>query len=89
MPAASHAFREGGVFVPQGRNHIAMAMQAESLSHGGGTPLKYRLCLLGDTNVGKSSLAVRFVRGIFANLQDATVGGTSAYLWGKLPSKAH
>lgn len=37
-----------------------------------------KVVLLGDSGVGKSSIAQRFVRGIFSESHDVTIGG--AYL---------
>ena len=38
--------------------------------------LTHKLVLLGDTAVGKSCLAVRFVREEFLEYQEPTIGGT-------------
>ena len=38
-----------------------------------------KLVLLGDTAVGKSSIALRFVRGQFPEHSEATVGGKLQY----------
>lgn len=35
-----------------------------------------KLVLLGDQGVGKSSIALRFVRGEFTENSEATIGGT-------------
>ncbi|KCV69358.1 Ras-like protein Rab-5A, variant [Fonticula alba] len=35
---------------------------------------QYKLVLLGDSSVGKSSLALRFVRGQFQEFQESTIG---------------
>merc|ERR1712205_75365 len=37
-------------------------------------PLQYKLVLLGDSAVGKSSLVLRFVRGQFFEYQESTIG---------------
>lgn len=36
---------------------------------------QFKLVLLGDSAVGKSSLVLRFVRGQFFEYQEATIGG--------------
>lgn len=42
-----------------------------------GTKLyQYKLVLLGDSAVGKSSLVLRFVRNSFSEHQESTIGGT-------------
>ena len=38
---------------------------------------QFKLVLLGDSAVGKSSLVLRFVRGQFFEYQEATIGGAS------------
>ena len=42
---------------------------------GGGRVQQTKLVLLGDQGVGKSSIALRFVRGQFPEHSEATVGG--------------
>jgi hypothetical protein len=37
---------------------------------------QFKLVLLGDSAVGKSSLVLRFVRGQFFEYQESTIGGT-------------
>lgn len=37
--------------------------------------LTYKLVLLGESAVGKSSLVLRFVRGQFFEYQESTIGG--------------
>jgi GTPase SAR1 family protein len=36
---------------------------------------QFKLVLLGDSAVGKSSLVLRFVRGQFSEYQESTIGG--------------
>lgn len=36
---------------------------------------QYKLVLLGESAVGKSSLVLRFVRNVFASNQESTIGG--------------
>jgi Rab family protein len=40
--------------------------------------LEAKVVLLGDSGVGKSSIAQRFCRGVFSDAHDVTIGG--AYL---------
>ncbi len=40
--------------------------------------LNHKLVLLGDTSVGKSCLAVRFVRDEFSEYLDPTIGGEAS-----------
>ena len=40
---------------------------------------QFKLVLLGDTSVGKSSIVIRFVKGQFSEYQESTIGGL-AYL---------
>ena len=44
-------------------------------SNGGQRIQQAKLVLLGDQGVGKSSLSLRFVRGLFPEHSEATVGG--------------
>ena len=37
---------------------------------------QFKLVLLGDMAVGKSSLVLRFVKGQFDEFQETTIGGT-------------
>ena len=36
--------------------------------------VQYKLVLLGETSVGKSSLVIRFVKGQFHEYQESTIG---------------
>ncbi|ETO31302.1 ras-related protein Rab-5B [Reticulomyxa filosa] len=36
---------------------------------------QFKLVLLGDTSVGKSSIVIRFVKGQFSEFQESTIGG--------------
>ena len=56
----------------------------------GGPPARMqqaKLVLLGDQGVGKSSLALRFVRGEFPEHSEATVGGELVIVISKLKMK--
>lgn len=37
---------------------------------------QYKLVLLGESAVGKSSLVLRFVKNSFSDHQESTIGGT-------------
>lgn len=37
--------------------------------------LQFKLVLLGEASVGKSSLVVRFVKGQYQDFQEPTIGG--------------
>ncbi len=39
--------------------------------------LQFKLVLLGESAVGKSSLVLRFVKGQFHEYQESTIGGIS------------
>lgn len=39
----------------------------------------FKLVLLGESAVGKSSLVLRFVKGQFADHQESTIGGKLDY----------
>merc|ERR1712023_514963 len=43
-------------------------------SSGGSKVVQFKLVLLGDSAVGKSSLVLRFVRGQFFEYQESTIG---------------
>ena len=40
---------------------------------------QFKLVLLGESAVGKSSLVLRFVKGQFHEYQESTIGGTYLY----------
>ena len=42
------------------------------------TRILYPQVLLGESGVGKSSIAARFVRNVFDELQESTIGGMLA-----------
>lgn len=43
---------------------------------------QFKLVLLGETAVGKSSVVLRFVKGQFQEYQEATIGGiVCACVW--------
>jgi hypothetical protein len=53
---------------------------ATPASVGGPTKVyQYKLVLLGDSAVGKSSLVLRFAKGQFFEFQESTIGGTSSF----------
>ena len=45
---------------------------------GGPKMLQFKLVLLGESAVGKSSLVLRFVKGQFHEYQESTIGGSLA-----------
>jgi len=55
-----------------------MASPAASQRPGGGQTkmCQFKLVLLGESAVGKSSLVLRFVKGQFHEYQESTIGGT-------------
>ena len=42
---------------------------------------QFKLVLLGDMAVGKSSLVLRFVKGQFDEFQETTIGGEDRQIW--------
>ncbi len=40
----------------------------------GNQVMSYKCCLLGDSNAGKSCLAIRFSRGTYYDYMQATIG---------------
>lgn len=42
---------------------------------------QFKLVLLGESAVGKSSLVLRFVKGQFHEYQESTIGGECQLLW--------
>merc|ERR1712205_48184 len=48
--------------------------QTSMNSSGGSKVVQFKLVLLGDSAVGKSSLVLRFVRGQFFEYQESTIG---------------
>lgn len=40
---------------------------------------QYKLVLLGESAVGKSSLVLRFVKNVFSTSQESTIGGTREF----------
>ena len=61
------------------RSGAAMANRAGSAQrpNGGqqGKICQFKLVLLGESAVGKSSLVLRFVKGQFHEFQESTIGG--------------
>ena len=49
------------------------------MSAANGKVYQFKLVLLGESAVGKSSLVLRFVRGQFFDYQESTIGGL--YSW--------
>lgn len=41
---------------------------------------QFKLVLLGESAVGKSSLVLRFVKGQFHEYQESTIGGKNTYM---------
>jgi len=41
---------------------------------------QFKLVLLGESAVGKSSLVLRFVKGQFHEYQESTIGGKNIYV---------
>jgi Ras-related protein Rab-5C len=56
-----------------------MAGKVNAQRPGGSSPvnkiLQFKLVLLGESAVGKSSLVLRFVKGQFHEYQESTIGG--------------
>ena len=46
-----------------------------------GKVCQFKLVLLGESAVGKSSLVLRFVKGQFHEFQESTIGGKYAVVW--------
>lgn len=58
-----------------GRRTGGAAAAAAPPTSGGGKIQNVKLVLLGDQGVGKSSIALRFVRGEYTENSEATIGG--------------
>merc|ERR1712078_116750 len=56
-----------------GDQHFGVRRRAMN-SSGGSKVVQFKLVLLGDSAVGKSSLVLRFVRGQFFEYQESTIG---------------
>jgi len=52
-------------------------MAAANAGNGAAKTFQYKLVLLGESAVGKSSLVLRFVRGQFFDYQESTIGGSA------------
>ena len=48
---------------------------------------QYKLVLLGESAVGKSSLVLRFVKNVFSTSQESTIGGKNRVFIIKLKLK--
>lgn len=60
-----------------GRNGTGNSRQSSAGAPMAGSKVQnVKLVLLGDQGVGKSSIALRFVRGEFTENSEATIGGT-------------
>jgi len=57
--------------------YVSMASPAANQRPGGGQTkmCQFKLVLLGESAVGKSSLVLRFVKGQFHEYQESTIGG--------------
>ena len=51
------------------------AAQRPNGAQGQGKICQFKLVLLGESAVGKSSLVLRFVKGQFHEYQESTIGG--------------
>ena len=55
----------------------------------GRTHFNYKVVLLGESAVGKSSLALRYAKGQFFDYQDSTTGGMHDYYYNFDPTNKH
>ena len=55
---------------------MSQRSQTKQMSSGGNKSKQIKLVLLGESGVGKSSIALRYVRGEFNENGEATIGGT-------------
>jgi len=55
---------------------VIFGAAAKATSYKMGFRHTYKLVVLGETSVGKSSLVLRFVKSSFADKLDSTMGGT-------------
>ncbi|GFE55594.1 Ras-related Rab protein [Babesia ovis] len=56
-------------------NRIPVSKAGSPITDNGGHPLyQFKLVILGDTSVGKSSLVGRFVKNTFLEFQESTIG---------------
>merc|ERR1712010_423867 len=55
-------------------SHWRIWQECAMNSSGGSKVVQFKLVLLGDSAVGKSSLVLRFVRGQFFEYQESTIG---------------
>jgi small GTP-binding protein len=51
-----------------------MSLQPNNRTGGGAKTCQFKLVLLGESSVGKSSLVLRFVKGQFHEFQESTIG---------------
>ena len=54
---------------------MASRPAAQRANNGQGKICQFKLVLLGESAVGKSSLVLRFVKGQFHEYQESTIGG--------------
>lgn len=57
-----------------------MAAQVRPNGTVQGRVCQFKVVLLGESAVGKSSLVLRFVKGQFHEYQESTIGGTYALI---------
>ena len=59
-----------------------MAAQVRPNGTVQGRVCQFKVVLLGESAVGKSSLVLRFVKGQFHEYQESTIGGTHTWFYG-------
>lgn len=58
-----------------GNNTVQRPTAGGAVASGAGKICQFKLVLLGESAVGKSSLVLRFVKGQFHEYQESTIGG--------------
>jgi Ras-related protein Rab-5C len=69
------ATRPGG-----GGGAVPVNQRPNGVTGGAGRVCQFKLVLLGESAVGKSSLVLRFVKGQFHEYQESTIGGARTHL---------